>query len=135
MLWIDTDIDAGMEWENEIDKHLDTAHIILFLVSPDFIASDYCYSKEMKRAMARYEAGEAQVVPVILRSVLWKNMPFGELQALPTGAIPVISSQWHNQDDALLDIAFGIQKVVRGFRQETELSWDKSGLKGYCPRT
>src|SRR6266700_717280 len=67
-LWADTDIDAGMEWENEIDKHLDTAQIILLLVSPDFIASEYWYGKEMKRAMARYEAGEAQVVPVILRS-------------------------------------------------------------------
>jgi len=117
-LWADTDIDAGMEWENEIDKHLDTAQIILLLVSPDFIASEYCYGKEMKRAMARYEAGEAQVVPVILRSVLWEDTPFGKLQALPTGARPVISPQWHNQDEALYNVAFCIRKVVWGFRQE-----------------
>src|ERR1051326_9129929 len=93
-LWADTDIDAGMIWENEVDKHLDTAQIILLLVSPDFIDSEYCYGKEMKRAMARYKAGEAQVVPIILRPVLWKNTPFGKLQALPTGARPIISSLW-----------------------------------------
>jgi KaiC/GvpD/RAD55 family RecA-like ATPase len=120
ILWADTDIDAGMIWENEIDKHLDTAQIILLLVSPDFIDSEYCYGKEMKRAMARYEAGEAQVVPVILRPVLWENTPFGKLQALPTGARPIISSLWHNRDEAFYDVAFGIQKVIREFRQEEE---------------
>src|SRR5260221_3085428 len=112
-IWADTDIDAGMEWEREIDKHLDTAQIILLLVSPDFIASEYCYGKEMTRAMARHKAGEAQVVPIILRSVLWENTPFANLQALPTGARPVISSFWHNQDEALLSVASGIQKVVQ----------------------
>src|SRR5713101_1817547 len=64
-IWADTDIDAGTEWEREIEKHLKTAQIILLLVSPDFIASEYCYSKEMLRAMERHEAGEAHVVPII----------------------------------------------------------------------
>lgn len=82
-IWDDTAIDAGTEWEREVEKHINTAHIILLLISPYFTASDYCYSKEMKRAMERHEAGEAQVVPIILRSVLWENMPFGKLQALP----------------------------------------------------
>jgi hypothetical protein len=96
VLWADTDIDAGTEWEEEIDKHLNTAQIILLLVSSDFIASDYCYGKEMTRAMERHKAGEAQVVPIILRPVLWKHAPFGILQALPTDAQPIIGSTWHN---------------------------------------
>jgi len=112
-LWADTDIDAGTEWEEEINKHLNTAQIILLLVSSDFIASEYCYGKEMTRAMERHKAGEAQVVPIILRPVLWKHAPFGILQALPTDAKPIIGSTWHNQDEALLDVANGIQKIVR----------------------
>jgi hypothetical protein len=68
-VWADTDIDAGQEWEKEIDKHLNTAQIILLLISPDFIASKYCYGTEMKRAMERHQAGEARVLPVILRPV------------------------------------------------------------------
>ena len=55
VLWADTEIRAGEEWETTIQKNLDTAHIILLLVSPDFMASDYCYSKEMQRAMERYK--------------------------------------------------------------------------------
>ena len=50
-IWSDTNINAGMEWEEEIKKHLDTAYIILLLVSSDFMASEYCYSKEMFRAL------------------------------------------------------------------------------------
>lgn len=117
ILWADTEIDAGMEWEEEINKHLNTADIILLLVSSDFIASEYCYSKEMLQAMERHNAGEVQIIPVILRPVLWEQTPFGKLQALPTGAKPVIGSTWHNQDEALLNVANGIQKVVLKFLQ------------------
>jgi TIR domain len=70
-MWYDRDIDAGAEWEHEIDRHLDTSDIVLLLISPDFMNSDYCYSIEMKRAMERYENGEARVIPIILRHVYW----------------------------------------------------------------
>ena len=88
-IWSDTDINAGATWEEEIDKHLNTAHIILLLVSPDFMASEYCYSKEMKQAMQRHERGEARVIPIILRPTYWKGAPFDKLQALPANARPV----------------------------------------------
>src|SRR5947209_17543230 len=83
-LWHDRDISAGTEWEREIDNHLNTARLILLLISPDFLDSDYCYSKEMGRAMERHELGEARVIPIILRHVYWHKTPFGKLQALPT---------------------------------------------------
>src|SRR5436853_111390 len=69
--WHDQNINAGAEWEHEIDTYLNTADIILLLVTPDFIASDYCYSIEMKRAMERHEARKAHVIPIILRPCDW----------------------------------------------------------------
>ena len=63
--WHDRRILAGKEWEGEIDEHLNTAHVVLLLISSDFIASDYCYDVEMKRAMERHEAGEALVIPIL----------------------------------------------------------------------
>src|SRR6266571_8973738 len=71
-VWHDRQISPGTEWEREIDTHLNTAHIILLLVSPDFMDSDYCYGIEMKKAMERHERGEARVIPVILRPVYWQ---------------------------------------------------------------
>src|SRR6266567_4739155 len=108
-VWHDREISAGTEWEREIDKHLNSAQIILLMVSPDFMDSDYCYSIEMKRAMERHERGEARVIPVILRPVYWQGAPFGKLQALPTDAKPITS--WANKDEALFDVAEGIRLV------------------------
>lgn len=68
-VWYDREISAGTEWERELDKQLNTAQIILLLVSPDFMDSDYCYGVEMKRAMERHEQGDAHVIPIILRPV------------------------------------------------------------------
>ena len=96
--WHDRKIGAGREWEGEISTHLNTARVILLLISPDFLASDYCYDVEMKRAMQRHDAREARVIPVILRPVDWKGAPFGKLQALPTDAKSVTT--WTNQDEA-----------------------------------
>src|SRR5437016_932295 len=79
----DHNISAGIEWENENKRHLNTASIILLLVSSDFIDSDYCWGSEMTRAMERYEAQEARVIPIILRPIDWRNAPFGKLQPLP----------------------------------------------------
>ena len=108
--WHDRKIDAGEEWAGKIDEHLNSAQIILLLISADFIASDYCYDIEMKRALERYEAGEAYVIPVILRWVDWRNTSFGKLQALPRDAKPVTS--WIDCDEAFFDITQGIRKIV-----------------------
>ena len=110
-IWYDRDISAGTEWAQEISEKLNTAQIILLLVSPDFMASDYCYGVEMKRALERHQRKEARVIPVILRQIDWQDI-LGDIQALPTDAIPVLSPLWHSPDDAFYDVAQGIRKVV-----------------------
>src|SRR6185295_6399426 len=74
--WHDRRIGAGEVFEKAIDSRLESAHIILLLISPDFLASDYCYDIEMKRALERHSTGEASVVPIILRPSDWKSSPF-----------------------------------------------------------
>src|SRR2546429_2768044 len=115
--WHSLEVTAGTEWKNEIDAHLDTAHIILPLLSPDFVASDYCYESQMKRALERHKAKEAWIVPVILRPVDWKNTPFSELQVLPKSGKPITS--WpgrYGRDKAFLDVALGIRDVVTALK-------------------
>lgn len=109
-MWHDADISPGIEWEEEINNHLHRAHIILLLVSADFIASDYCYGIEMKRAMERHKHREVRVIPIILRPVDWIRAPFAKLQALPAEALPVTS--WSRYEEAFLDIARGIRSIV-----------------------
>ena len=114
-IWHDRDISAGTDWEREISKQLNSAQIILLLISPDFIASDYCYGTEMKRAIERHNRKEARVIPIILRPVHWEDI-LGNIQALPTDAKPVMSSHWHSQDEALFDVAEGIRKAIKDLR-------------------
>jgi hypothetical protein len=116
--WDDRDILAGTEWSAETDARLKTAHIILLLVSPDFIASDYYYSVEMMQALARHEKGDAYVLPIILRSVEWKETtPLGKLRSLPSDGKPIKdSNRGAYIDEAFADVARGIKRVVEEVR-------------------
>ena len=118
-LWHDRDISAGTEWEHEIDAHLAAADIILLLVSPDFMNSNYCYGIEMKQAIDRHNAGEARVIPILLRPTDWQGAPFDKLQALPTNAEPITC--WRNRDNAFLDVEQGIRKDIQQMTPKSEV--------------
>jgi hypothetical protein len=109
-VWHDREIDAGADWAGEIHQHLNRADVILLLISADFLASDYCYDVELKRAIERHDAGQAIVVPIILRPVDWSGAPFAGLECLPTDARPVTT--WANRDEAFRDIAEGIRRAL-----------------------
>ena len=109
-LWHDRRIEAGTEWEGEIDEHLESAPVILLLVSPDFLASKYCYGREAARALERHKAGTARVIPVVLRPCQWERTPISGLQALPTDARPV--TRWEDVDEAWLNVANGIAEAL-----------------------
>jgi TIR domain len=109
-IWQDQEIPAGANWEDQINTHLSSADLILLLVSASFIASKYCWNKEVQAALQRHKRGEARIIPIILKPTVWQNTPLGQLQALPTGAKPV--TQWNDQDAALEDVVQGLQKVV-----------------------
>src|SRR5208337_126274 len=99
--WHDRCITAGTEWAGTIDENLNSAHIVILLVSADFLASNYCYDIEMTRALERSRNGEARVVPVILRPSDWETSRFASLQALPKGGKPVVD--WKTQGHGFVD--------------------------------
>jgi hypothetical protein len=108
--WYGRQILPGARWAEEIDAHLEAAQIVLLLISPDFLASEYCYNVEMRRALQRHENGETQVIPIILRPVDWKGAPFGRLQCLPHDGRAV--TEWDNRDAAFHDVVRGIRTVT-----------------------
>lgn len=131
--WYDRRIVAGDEVDDAIFSKLETADIILLLVSSDFISSPYCYSREMMRAMERHNAGEARVIPVILRHCVWQSAPFGKLMAAPRDGKPVTS--WPDRDEALADVARQVAKAVEalGFRASTAHVARRASAKGVPP--
>lgn len=112
--WDDRAIPAGDQWADEIDQRLEQADVILLLVSADFIRSDYCYRKEMMRALERHAAKDdrAIVIPVILRACDWQSAPFAKLQALPRDGRPLTG--WKTEDEYFAAVAKGLRQRILG---------------------
>ncbi|GHO89210.1 protein kinase domain-containing protein [Dictyobacter formicarum] len=117
--WNVREIKAGENVIQQTNIHLNAAHIILLLISANFLASDYCYSQEMMQAIQRHRDGKAHVIPVLLRPVVFTDAPFAKLEPLPTNRKPVVT--WRNRDSAFVDIAMGIESIVLERRQGISL--------------
>jgi hypothetical protein len=115
--WHDRRITAGETFGEAISANLERADIVLLLVSSDFVASDYCYEKEMRRALELHEGGNCVVIPIILRPCDWHDAPFGGLLAAPKDGKPI--TQWPNIDEAFLDVTRAIKSALqkRGVRR------------------
>src|SRR6185369_3387468 len=109
--WHDRKILAGDELNGKIHARLNDAQVILLLVSPDFLASAYCYDVEVKRAMELHEEGRARVIPVILRPSDWQSSaPFSKLLAAPKDGKPI--TKWPDRDEAWLDVVHQLRAAL-----------------------
>jgi TIR domain len=118
--WHKRQIVAGSARQEEVDRHLNVAALILLLVSSDFLASDYCYGTEMQRALQRHETNEAIVVPLLLRPCDWQSTPFASLQALPSGEKPI--TLWSNRDAGWTNVVKGIKTALESIQHLSPLS-------------
>jgi tetratricopeptide (TPR) repeat protein len=125
--WHDREILPGEEWERAIDTHLNTAHLILLLISPDFMASDYCYGKEMRRALERHREGTCHVIPILLRPTFWEDVPFSSLQLLPTDGQAI--TRWPDRDEAFHNVVSEISRTIKALliSLKTKKEWLKEG--------
>lgn len=109
--WHDREIKPGSNWNAEISENLRSADLIFFLVSKDFLASDYCFGVEVETAMERLKKGGVHVVPILLKPCLWRESRFSELQFLPRDAKAVIT--WPDPEIALAEVAEEISRLVK----------------------
>jgi len=114
--WDDTNLLPGEASDAAIRRELNTADVILFLVSPDLLATDNVWNIEMKEAFARHEQGDAVVVvPIIIRPSILKDTPFAKLSALPKNGAAI--STWNNPDEAWVEVGEKLKKIVEeGYR-------------------
>jgi len=116
--WHDRRISAGNDFGEDISENLESANLILLLISASFLASDYCYEKEMRRALEKHDEGSAVVVPVILHPCDWHSSPFGKLRATPTDGKAV--SMHANQHQALSVVARDVREVAERLQSEAQ---------------
>lgn len=108
--WTDQEMLGGEKWDEQIVQNLDDSKIILFLVSPSFMSSNYINEKEIKLAIDKHENGEAIIVPIIIRFCDFKSLPLHEFQVLPTNAKPI--EAWKPRNKGWLDVVIHLKKII-----------------------
>jgi hypothetical protein len=120
--WHDGLLVPGCHWDKEIRDNLEASRIILLLVSPDFVASEYAGNVELAGAAERHARGEAVVIPVLIKRVHnWQELPFGgttlgALQALP-GDLKFIAGR-KDKDAAFANVVAGIEEAAAALPKE-----------------
>ncbi len=108
--WSDREIRPGMDWSNEISNQMEKADLILLLVSASFLASNYIYGVELRKAIDRHNSGDSVVVPILLRPCDWHGKPFSKFQILPRNAKPI--STFENKDLAYTEISENLERIL-----------------------
>ena len=129
--WTDHAIVPGAKISDAINSQLDRSGIFLALLSADYLASNYCYETEFKRALELADAGRIRIVPVVLEPCDWLSSPFKDFLALPKDGQPV--SEWTNQNNAYLDIVTGLRRLadtVDSLRKQVEGGGAPAGGSG-----
>lgn len=108
--WFDRAILPGAGLDVEVQRQLDASNLFLALVSPDYLASNYCYEKEFQHALRRHERGEMRIVPIIVEPCDWLSSPFQQFMALPKDGKAI--SEWTNANTAYLDVVNGLRRLV-----------------------
>lgn len=73
-----------------IEKKLLESDLILFLMSPDFFATDFIEEKEILLALKRHREGDARVIPILLKNVHRTGHQLDSLQGLQKEFRPVV---------------------------------------------
>lgn len=131
--WHDRRITAGRDLNQEISSELESSQIILLLVSARFLDSDYCYDKEMTRALEKNKEGSAVVIPVILHPCDWHSAPFGHLRATPTDGRPI--SMYANQQEAFAIVSKDIREAIQALPSQEPPPKEKEHREGSGPGT
>lgn len=114
--WDAYEVNEPTIWVTDVADPLNACDLILFLLSPEFVSSDFCYGDSVSQAVDRHTKG-VWVLPIVLRPCHWKDTPFGQVPVLPRNQLPV--ADWPREDNAFFDIAAGIKRVLENIGGRT----------------
>jgi formylglycine-generating enzyme required for sulfatase activity len=121
--WVDSDLLPGEDWEKTIERELEAAHLVLMLVSADALRSEFIRKKELKTALEKKRAGNARVVPILVRDCMWKlHADLSEIQLLPkdeNGRIRGVSG-WISRDSAWTSVCDELYTLILELRSALE---------------
>lgn len=124
--WTDREIKAGGLLNQQIEANLLESNLFLALLSPEYIASNYCYEIEFEKAIELNKQNKLIIIPIIIEPCDWLATPFKEFKALPKDGKPI--SEWQNANTAFLNVVQELRKLIEGngmttnFKENSTLS-------------
>ena len=128
--WYDRKI-IGEKWDQVISDKLETSDIVLLLVSPNFLNTDYFYESEVKRAVELHQEGRLELIPVILREADIGDTPIAKLETLPPQGMSVTSSYWENKNQAFSVVVEALRIALKKIINPTKDIFFKRGQKAF----
>ncbi len=116
-VWGEREIQPGVDWAQVADARLDTADLVLLLVSADLLGSGYATGSEIMQVLERHRERKVSFIPLILRPVDWGDLPFASLQVVPRNARPVTA--WESRDAAWYDVIQAIRRIVQMLQEKS----------------
>jgi formylglycine-generating enzyme required for sulfatase activity len=109
-------------------QQIEAAQIILLLISPNLLASEFNYI-ELQRTLERCDDDGIRVVPILLSPTDWRDTPFAKFGVLPKDGRPI--TEWENREDAFRSVTQGIQFVAEQIQKDQQgVSLDMVAIPG-----
>lgn len=113
-VWCDRMIVAGDDWDKEIRQEVKKADLILFLVSREFLISNYIRSVEAKIALERASRNDGKITAIVHRLCTWQSEPWAKFQVLPVDAKGLKPVQdWKPQTHAWHNVEVELRKTAK----------------------
>lgn len=118
-VWDDRQVLIGDKWDDIIKQRLLSSEIVIFLISSDFLASEYINEVEINETIIRHHRNEVYIAPIFLRPCDFASSILSNFQGVPRDARFITS--WESIDSAFLSVINELKKIIADFKPEKRL--------------
>jgi hypothetical protein len=126
-VWSDTEIKAGDRWAREIEQALASATVILLLVSPSFLASDFIDQNELGPVLAAAAEGHKKILWVLLSQCLWNQTAIKDYQPAHDISRPLNQLNASGRDAQLKIVADTVARLMAEEERQAEAERQAEG--------
>ena len=127
-IWTDKQIGGGEAWAPAIERAVSSATLAIFLVTADFLNSDFITRKEVPSLLERREKEGLRLYPILAKPCAWQAIQWlSAIQIRPTGAKPVWRSGGRYAEDELARIVLELLAILRLALEAENSATDDAG--------
>lgn len=113
-IWDDRKIQAGSKWIEEIERAIQSAKIVLAIISADFLASDFITNNELPPLLDAAKQDGAIIMPLIVSPSRFRSTKtLAQFQAVNDPSTPLINMTKGEQEAVLVKVTEHIENILK----------------------